>query len=306
MATVFGISGLRSRLADWRDNWKFSVPWPTTSRNAYDPANDRELSRVIENLVIPRLIAGLDDSMAKTDAIRSDPGGGLPSQISISKTDIAAFARLSLDNQPEAMLDYVDAQLALGCSVETLYIDLLAPAARELGREWETDSLDFVEVTMGLWRIQEVLRELSARVPPKVAQRGMRPAALFAPIPGEQHSFGTLMVGDCFERAGWQVDVLIEPGQSELNTHCAERFYDLIGLTVTSDCTSGSLRSLVTTLRAISRNPDVRIMVGGRFINEHPEFVALSGADATAEDAVSAIALAEQLVRSLPNAEVRL
>jgi MerR family transcriptional regulator, light-induced transcriptional regulator len=303
MATVFGISGLRSRLADWRGNWKVGVPWPSgntddEASSRTDAANDDlDLSRVIENLVIPRLIANLD-SGGGTGSVTAHAGSAqATSDVTFNRTDIVQFSMLSLQDNPEAMFDFIDARLAVGCSVETLYVELLAPAARALGTKWEDDSLDFVDVTMGLWRIQEILRELSARIPPKSAQKGFPMSALFSPMPGEQHSFGSLMVSDCFERAGWQVDALIEPSQSQLNVKCAEQFYDLIGLTVTADCTSASLRSLVTTIRAISRNPDVQIMVGGRFINEHPELVEASGADATAVDAISAVALADQMAK---------
>ena len=312
MATVFGISELRSRLADWRGAWKIGSSQAAANAEAppilriIDAANDDpDLSRVIENLVIPRLIANLEPVGGIGEFVASKPVLEAAAKAGFDQGDIVEFSQLSLQDNPDPMLDFIDARLAMGCSVESLYVELLAPAARQLGTNWEEDSLDFVDVTMGLWRIQEILRELSARVPPKTSYIGSLPSALFAAMPGEQHSFGTLMVSDCFERAGWQVDTLIEPGQSELNVKCAEQFFDLVGLTVSNDCTSGSLRSVVSTLRSISRNPDVRIMVGGRFINEHPELVTTSGADATAVDAIAAVALAAEITKAKMDAADR-
>ena len=104
------------------------------------------------------------------------------------------------------------------------------------------------------------------------------------------------MVADCFERAGWACDVLIEPTTSELTGKIAHHRYDLVGLTVSCDCSSAALGNLVTALRAVSNNPGIRIMVGGRSINERPELLGECGADATASDAPSAVALAEYLV----------
>jgi MerR family transcriptional regulator, light-induced transcriptional regulator len=215
---------------------------------------------------------------------------------SYCEADITGFAQLCLCQDAGAMLDLVDLRLAEGHSVETIYVELLAPAARQLGKYWEDDSQDFIDVTMALWRIQEILRELSSRAPPVARNFSHGRSAIFAPMPGEQHSLGTLMVAECFERAGWQVDALIEPTQSELNVKIAEQYFDLVGLTVSCDCTTGTLVSLVKTIRAISCNPHIRIMLGGRFINENPQLVDACGADGTATDAKSALLLADQLI----------
>jgi hypothetical protein len=64
-----------------------------------------------------------------------------------------------------------------------VFIDLLAPSARRLGQHWEDDDCDFVDVTMGLWRLQEVMREVTMRF--RRRARAARPrAALFAPPGG--------------------------------------------------------------------------------------------------------------------------
>jgi methanogenic corrinoid protein MtbC1 len=194
------------------------------------------------------------------------------------------------------LLDFVDHCLETGSSVETVYVELLAPAARRLGEYWEEDSEDFVGVTMGLWRIQEILRELTLRIPPKSRPGHGKRSALFSPMPGEQHSFGTLMVAECFQRAGWDIDILIEPTQSELTAKFAKRHYDLIGLTVSNDCSKGALGSTVKTIKAVSSNPHIKVMMGGRVINDHPGLVDECGADATAIDAVAAVTLGDELV----------
>ena len=40
-----------------------------------------------------------------------------------------------------------------------LYLDLLAPAARWLGTAWEEDRADFSTVTLGLMRLQHMVRD---------------------------------------------------------------------------------------------------------------------------------------------------
>jgi MerR family transcriptional regulator, light-induced transcriptional regulator len=304
MATVFGISGLKSKLDDWRGNRKSTTP---TGLPKTDPGisafaivgqadSDYDLSLLLENLVIPKLIADRDKRGSRLDLQILSQASQLPRQHAITAADVEEFTRLSISGEAHALLDFVDHFLATGSSIETIYVELLAPAARRLGEFWEEDSEDFVGVTMGLWRIQEILRELTLRIPPKSRPAHGKRSALFSMMPGEQHSFGTLMVAECFQRAGWDTDVLIEPTQSELTGKFAKQHYDLVGLTVSCDCSRATLGNVVSAIKAVSCNPHVRIMLGGRVINEQPDLVDECGADATAIDAVSAVALADRLI----------
>ncbi len=299
MASVFGISGLMSRLDSWRGTRKSA---PSALEYSQDDAAvphlalvrsaDREvdLSLLLENLVIPQLIAGGKNAQIITSQSPKEP------ERHIDEVMIDQFARLSIEEDTRSLIEFVDRRLDAGNTTESLFVDLLAPAARRLGQYWEDDSGDFVDVTMGLWRIQEVLRELTQRMPPDVRSGHGARRALFSTMPGEQHSFGTLMVAECFERAGWETEVLIEPTQAEIVEKAAKVNFDLIGLTVSCDCPTATLRSLVQSIKSVSDNPHVRILLGGRVINEAPELVGQCGADATAIDALSAVALADRLV----------
>ncbi|NCN84904.1 MAG: cobalamin B12-binding protein [Sphingomonadales bacterium] len=255
-----------------------------------------DLSLLIQNLVIPKLIAD-----------RQEPGYRLYEQEltaensagpanAITAEDVEKFSLLSTTSDARELLDFVDKCLANGSSVDSIYVDLLAPTARRLGEYWESDERDFVDVTMGLWRIQEILRELTLRIPPPALAGFGQRSALFSTMPGEQHSFGTLMIAECFYRAGWDADIMIEPSQSELIGKFAGRHYDLIGLTVSLDYPKATLSGLVNAIRSVSSNPETRIMMGGRVINNDPGLIEECGADATAADAPSAVKLADDLV----------
>ncbi len=305
MPHVFGISELRSKLDDWRSTWKIMAPENGRSEEHEEtklPDKDGidnagyDLSLLIQNLVIPRLIADRQEPGYRLDEQKQSPRYVSGTSRAITPQDVEDFSLLSTRSDARALLDFVDKCLADGSSVDSIYVDLLAPTARRLGEYWESDERDFVDVTMGLWRIQEILRELTLRIPPPaVAGFGQR-SALFSTMPGEQHSFGTLMIAECFYRAGWDADIMIEPSQSELIGKFAGRHYDLIGLTVSLDCPKATLTGLVSAIRSVSSNPATRIMMGGRVINDDPGLIEQCGADATAVDAPSAVILADHLV----------
>ncbi|GAA4002485.1 hypothetical protein GCM10022211_12220 [Sphingomonas humi] len=211
------------------------------------------------------------------------------------------FAPQAVSLEAYDLLAEVDVFMARGLSTETIFIELLAPAARYLGEQWTADRLDFLDVTMGLWRLQEVLREVAARTAPHPAPGSGR-RILFSPMPGDQHTFGTAMIDECFSRAGWNSSLLIDPSRALILSNVAGTEYDIVGLTVSCDCHIGQLKSLIVAIRNVSRNPNVRVMLGGRLLTEDPGLASLAGADATAATALGALELAEQLVAAPFNA----
>ena len=247
---------------------------------------------LVESEIIPRLMVShsRDDAALPADAM-------LAVGASIDYYEAVAFAPLAIDLDACELLDHIDVFLARGVLIDTIFIELLAPAARHLGEMWDEDEVDFVAVTMGLWRLQEVVRELSARVPVRGGVGDERPrTALFAVMPGDQHSFGTVIVEDVFRRDGWATDLITDTSTSSLLALVARNSYDLVGLTVSGDVCADDAPSLINAVRSVSRNPFVGIMVGGSIFTVAPELAVEIGADATAPDALEALVVAHRLV----------
>ena len=73
---------------------------------------------------------------------------------------------------------------------------------------------------------------------------------------------------------------------------------DLVGLTLSRDCPSSAIVTLIRSMRAESANPHLKVLIGGRMVNSNPAIVAEVGADGTGADARAALDAAERLVRS--------
>ncbi|AOL22847.1 Methanogenic corrinoid protein MtbC1 [Erythrobacter litoralis] len=248
------------------------------------------INTIIEGEIIPRLM------MAHSGGGEGSPSEDRPREI--EPADAARFAILPLELEADALLEEIDRFLGKGVSVDAIYLDLLAPSARTLGDMWDRDECDFIDVTMGLWRLQEVMREVAMRVPGDPTPGLGRKVALFSAMPGDVHSFGTLMIEEVFARAGWESEALVKPERRELLDRLSRRRYDLVGLTIARDCPSSALANLIKAMRSVSANPQIAVLVGGRVINENPAMVAEVGADGTGIDARAALATAEKLVHS--------
>jgi MerR family transcriptional regulator, light-induced transcriptional regulator len=258
------------------------------------PSKPAGFVALVESEIIPRLMVahGRDGD----DHIIAAP----PGDPTISYHEAKAFAPLAISLDASALLDHVDVFVQRGVTIDTIFVELLAPAARHLGEMWDEDTADFVTVTMALWRLQEVVRELSSRVPVRgLAGEGHVRTALFAVMPGDDHSFGTVIVEDVFRRAGWATDLMTDTTTSTLLAMVARNSYDLVGLTVSGTVCADDAPSLINAVRSVSRNPFVGIMVGGSIFNVAPQLAIEIGADATAPDALQALVVADSLVEGL-------
>lgn len=249
--------------------------------------HESPINELIQKEVIPRLLMS-----HSTEESRNDFFGGRR----VKSREAKDFVELPLTNEADFMLAEVEKLQRAGVSTESIFVDLLAASARRLGEMWEEDECDFVEVTLGIWRLQEVMRDCAMRSIAASEANGAPNSALFSPFPGDQHNFGALMVEEVFASAGWQTEALLEPKRHELLHLIAERSFHVVGLTISNDYPSRKISELITAIRSVSKNPDVYVLIGGRLINADPTIAIKTGADGTAPDARSALAIANNLV----------
>lgn len=249
------------------------------------------INAIIEGEIIPRLLM----------AHSVGPSGKRSDRKSeIAPAEAQRFARLPIEAEADAVLKEVDRFLDEGVSHEAIYIDLLAPAARRLGEMWETDECDFIDVTMGLWRLQEVMRDIAMRTPGVVAPLDTPRSILVAPMFGDQHTFGAIMVEEIFSRAGWQSELILRSERREVLNRLSRQAFDVVALTITRDCPSAAVSSLIKAMRGVSVNPHLTVLIGGNAVNNNPALVGEVGADGTGSDARAALDVADRLVMAAP------
>ncbi len=247
------------------------------------------LARTLEADVIPRLVQACRPAAAAANAGRLSA----PAQ---SAEQVAAFVALIVGDSDFDVQAAVDAKRRAGLSVEALYLDLFAPAARLLGEMWSEDECDFSTVTVALGRLQRLLRELSPAFGTEIEYPANGRRALFTQASDEQHSFGLSMVAEFFRREGWDVFGVVGCGIDDPVERVRKEWADVIGLSIGSERRLDWLRECIARMRAASCNPGVVVMVGGPLFTLHPDWVASVGADATAHDARDAPRVATRLL----------
>jgi methanogenic corrinoid protein MtbC1 len=209
---------------------------------------------------------------------------------------IDEFVQLLLTDELEVAYAYIDSVRVRGVSLTAIYLELLAPAARNLGTQWEEDRVSFADVTVALCRLHDVMRNLGAAQPPQLDTLPQGRRVLLVPVPGEQHTFGLLMVADFFRRAGWDVGNDAVASTNELVSLVRQEWFTIVGLSVACETHLDNVASTIHALRRAARNRSLGVMVGGSLISRHPELATQLGADASASDARHAVQQAENLV----------
>ncbi|MDF1749644.1 MAG: cobalamin-dependent protein [Alphaproteobacteria bacterium] len=258
----------------------------TTSNHG---AQKSRLDLVIEAEIIPRLMVAHSVSVG-VEAYQ-DP----PVATTLDETDIDDFCQLILKQEVPVAFSYIEAIQIQGMKLESVFLDLLAPAARSLGTMWDEDTVSFADVTVGLSRLQQILRELSPNTDTTMDEIAVGHRALLASVPGDQHTFGVFMVEEFFRRGGWDVVTCVLESSEELLELAAIEEFSIIGFSTGRDDLLDQLASDVRSLYRVSKNKDVRILVGGRCFLDDPGLLQKIGADGTASNGLEAVSVANTL-----------
>lgn len=210
------------------------------------------------------------------------------------------FARTVLSGNLSTAKAIISDHLARGMRIDQLYLDLLEPAARWYGLDWVNDDCDFTEVTVGCWRLQQIMHDYSVDFHREVALASHHSARIWlSAVPGEQHTFGVSMLREFFVRAGHEVIGVPSASSNAILETVKREHLDVLGLSVSGSVTSKVLKGLIEAVRAYSRNEAIRILVGGAAIIESPALAAQVGADGAAKGAREALRLIDQWCAAL-------
>ena len=183
-----------------------------------------------------------------------------------------------------------------GAGMRELYLDIFAPALREVGRLWALGELSVGEEHTFSEATQRLMSQYfaSASFASPARPTGLRCVA--ASASGEAHLIGARMVADFLAAAGWEVSF---PGGNLSLRHLRElliaRPPSLLALSVTMPINLNGASDLLKTIRGEASLSGMRVMAGGQAFAARQLAGKDIGADATADDAEGAVKAAREL-----------
>ena len=251
----------------------------------------KSLLSVIESQIIPRL---MDAHPGNLSTLKEGSSGARQ----FSDEELEKFSLICVSNDPEESLNYVRDIIAQGVSLESIFLDLITPAARWLGSQWEEDKIDFTVVTHGMMRMHQITRSLgyvNTQTPQSV---GEIKRIFLACAPGSMHILGLTIVAEFFRANGWQVVIDISPTEQSLAQVLKREWFDMIGLSVGLVEQLAELPQLIARLKEQALNPATLVILGGPATILSNDTAHNYGADGKASQADQAVELANRLIQT--------
>lgn len=281
---------------DDRQDRRSSRVSSTSATDRQDGANGRYLlddrllatiARTIQFEIVPRLLmATRTNAVAEPEAPVSD---------TVSRAEVDDFIQKVMFQDIQVAMAQINGLRARGIVSATIFLDLLAPTARQLGDLWLRDQCSFADVTIGLVRLQQIMRAMSPPVSVTHAP-DRQPRALLLPYANDQHTLGLSVVKEMFLEAGWRVELITVEHMGQAGELLGAEWFDLVGVSLSNDDLLGPLTSAISAMRRGSQNQSIGVLVGGASFNGRPERGVLVGADWAPEDGREAVRIAGTLV----------
>jgi MerR family transcriptional regulator, light-induced transcriptional regulator len=265
-------------------------------KNSQDPAPPDDckqmITSVIDDQIIPRLLHShqIDTHQHESKAAARQVTG----------QEISDFAWLCINNDSALCHEFVDRLLDGGLTNENIFLDLITPAARFLGRQWEEDLYDFGQVTNGLIRMHEITHRLGYEYQDGPQKAGENKRIMLACAPGSQHILGLTILSEIFRKEGWQVVVEISSSGKELLHAVANEWFDVIGISVATEFQLAGLDALVANMKLASQNKALAVMLGGPIFTIQQHTAAAFHANEICTDAAAAVKLALLMTPARP------
>jgi methanogenic corrinoid protein MtbC1 len=257
-------------------------PLPRHEAHGRGPESFEHLRRMVEGDLLPRLLL-IHHAGPIPPRLAARAASVLPSG------EYDRFIQLVLGHEPdETVSGFVEDLLDGGHTLDAVYVDLFAPAARQLGVMWSEDSCDFVEVTLACCQMQRVIRRVGRHLVTG-RPRNTKGLAVVAALAGEQHTLGAILVAEILGQDGWDV-ALGEPFGPMTDLQGVR----LLAFSLARVDRWEEARDRIARLRDMA-DPDLQVMVGGAAFLERPGLVSRVGADGWAEDGKAVRALADRL-----------
>lgn len=211
-------------------------------------------------------------------------------QAGLARTYLEALLRGERRVASQLILDHVEA----GLPIRDVYLHIFQPCQRELGRLWQLNRISVAQEHYCTAATQLVMSLLYPRLfaTPKHGRRLVATC-----VGGELHEIGMRILTDFFELDGWDTFYLgANTPAGDVVKSVAQRGADLLAVSVTMTFHLPEVEQLIQAVRRSEVGSRVKVLVGGYPFNVVPDLWQKLGADGSAADAETAVALARTLL----------
>ena len=212
----------------------------------------------------PDAVERLAREVVERLAEKRDVMNGRVTALAQPKTDpelVDAFCDILLAPDASVALRFLEDRLAPTVTERGELYGYIADASRQLGERWDADEVTFLDVTLAAGKLYALVRSVGASRDAEYVDPNPRKYAVFANVPGEQHTLGVSVAAEVFRDAGWEISLQLNRSHAELIECVSTNRPTVIGLSLSSAIELDPLVRLVIALRLAM--PNIIIAVAG-------------------------------------------
>ena len=239
----------------------------------------KELIRAVVGTQLPNLIGEIERKVDVSASRTSSNQNWVQSprvkqdqyRHTLDEEEISKLTNLLLDTEEGSFELAITVLKTHGASINYIVLDLIPAIARQLGKQWEDDSLSFADVSIGVNKLERVIHKLDYLFQANQLERQQNKAIFITGFPGSQHSLGSLIFANFLIFSGWQVH---RPSQTNIDSivyGVSSKEVQAIAISVSTNEQLEQLPSLIDLLRQKSKNPNIIVLIGGSLYNKAPE-----------------------------------
>ena len=207
-----------------------------------------------------------------------------------------AFLNALLEGDRRAAYAVTDAAHNEGLSLDEVYLLVFQRALREVGRLWQQNKISVADEHLATQITQAAMTRLYDQVFEWRPGAGHTIIAACADI--ERHEIGLRMLCDLLEMEGWVTTYLGGSVPTEsLVAMVQHRRPTAVALSTALSAHLPRLQAMIRAIRDAMGNEQPLILAGGRPFVDNPDLATRLGADLTARDATTAVALLRERVQ---------
>lgn len=212
--------------------------------------------------------------------------------------EVILFSDIAINCDTDASLKFILMLMDRGVPIESIYLDLISPAAKFLGEMWIEDRCDFAHVTLGSACLQRTLSLLSEKF---ASHRDMltNRSALIMTMPGDQHTLGPALASEFLRRYGWDIECVFPETENDVYDALNSQKFNMVGFSIAHEKDLEVLPNIVSNVREEVGDRGIGIIAGGNAVQENPESLENIDIDDIASDGRETVIRAGKVFEAL-------
>lgn len=208
------------------------------------------------------------------------------------------YAKLTqslVDGDPEACVQFTKEALAAGVEPMAIIRQGLMPGMRIVGDKFGAGEYFLPDLIIAADGMQQAMALLEPELRARQQAIESPGTVVIGTVKGDIHEIGKSLVGTMLSANGFKVhDLGVDVPTEKFLEKVKETGANLLGLSALLTTTMTMQKQVIEALNAADMRQGVKVMVGGAPVTR--SWAEEIGADGYAEDAMSAVALAKQLM----------